>query len=279
MGAMLLQLKKREMMKTKILDVIKKASLMAMKYEDKINTLAIDDKKGEGIATEADLALEKFISEELRKIEDIDVLGEESFFLSGKKDFEEFKEKRLWVIDPIDGTNNFVNQIPFYSISVALVDKGIPQFGVVHNPRYGETFYAIKGEGAFYTRDINTQASKINSPENVKKISECIVSLGALARKRDDLGRENFMKVLKKTRAIRKFGSAALDMCYVSLNRIDIYSENNLKPWDTAAALLVCEEAGIKVTDFSYQEFSIFQDQVLAIREPLFSSFQSFLQD
>ncbi|MCD6256025.1 MAG: inositol monophosphatase [Deltaproteobacteria bacterium] len=205
------------------------------------------------IVTEADLKSEGLIKRAIKeKYPDHNILAEESG-LEGR--YEGFK----WIIDPLDGTTNFAHGFPWFCVSIALEVDGEICLGVVHNPIFKETFSALKGKGAF----LNDRPIKVSKneqmlkallatgfPYNIHEQPEPVVS--------------RFNKVLKLARGIRRAGSAALDLCYVACGRFDGFWEERLYPWDTAAGLLLVEEAGGMVTDFKGDPYSIYEKEILA---------------
>ena len=266
-------------MMNKILPIVREAGEMALEFEKRLPALRQIDKKGQGIATQADEEIEKFLIKKLKTIKEAIFLAEESHFKTGETSFEKYKKENVWMIDPIDGTNNFLNKIPFYSVSVGYVENEEAQIGVVYNPRLRECFFAQKGKGAYYFENIDEEPIAISNLKNSKSVSESIVSLGFLASKKRELEQDynKFMKLLRGTRATRKFGSAALDLCYVAIDRIDIYHEYFLKPWDLAAATVICQESGVILSNHNSQNYSVFGPHILAAKEPLYSTTNDYL--
>ena len=163
-----------------------------------------------------------------------------------------------WVIDPLDGTTNYVHGFPFVCVSIALQKNNESIVGVVYNPILNELFYAEKGGGSF----------RNNEPISVSDNADFSKSLLATGFPYDMLNEErnnikNFSKMIKKCRGIRRPGAAALDLCYVACGIFDGYWELELYPWDTAAGLVILEEAGGKVTKFDDSKFSIFDKEIV----------------
>jgi len=164
-----------------------------------------------------------------------------------------------WILDPLDGTTNFVHGFPFYCISLALTYKNIPYLGIVHNPELRETYWSVKGKGAFFNgRPIRVSATPTISqsllatgfPYNIQKTH------GPLIRRLE--------QVITRAQGVRRAGSAALDLCWVARGVMDGFWEQNLKPWDTAAGMLIVEESGGKISDFSGRPFNPYKKQCLA---------------
>ena len=153
-----------------------------------------------------------------------------------------------WIIDPIDGTTNFVHGYPRYCVSIALEYKGKIIMGVVYDPCLEELFSAFLGEGAYLNRTVINVSRK-------KRLDASLIGTGfsySMREKGDSLRSymSVFRKVLEKTQGIRRDGSAALDLCYVACGRFEGFFEEGLKEWDIAAGVLIVQEANGKITDF-----------------------------
>jgi myo-inositol-1(or 4)-monophosphatase len=164
-----------------------------------------------------------------------------------------------WVIDPLDGTTNFVHGVPCYCISIALVDGTEPLLGVVHEVTRDERFTAWKGGGAYLN----------GKPIRVSARKELQDSLLATGFPYDDFGYEaEYMDLLRelmhRTRGIRRLGSAAADLAYVACGRFEAFYEYGLNPWDVAAGALLVEEAGGTVTDFTNGDDWLFGEELVA---------------
>jgi myo-inositol-1(or 4)-monophosphatase len=151
-----------------------------------------------------------------------------------------------WVIDPLDGTNNFIHLVPIFGISIALCDGRNPILGVVYEPNRAECFAATLGGGAF----LNGKPIKVSGNKTLAK------SLVATGFPYSLLGKEDnyfniFKEILAGSHGLRRLGTAAIDLCYVACGRFDAYFEFNLNPWDILAGTLIAREAGAKVTDFN----------------------------
>ncbi len=163
-----------------------------------------------------------------------------------------------WVVDPIDGTTNFVHDLPYFSVSIALESDCKPVLGVVYDPVHNELFHAVKGGGAF----LNKKSIKVSK---VKELKQSLLCTGFAYELKDtrDSNVEHFVDFLLAAQAIRRLGSASLDMCYVACGRFDGYWEVGLKPWDTAAALIILKEAGGKATKFNGSPYSHYDQEIL----------------
>ncbi|MBD5607368.1 MAG: inositol monophosphatase [Desulfovibrio sp.] len=190
------------------------------------------------LVTETDLAVQAFLKDELsRLLPDAGFVGEEG------DDEKNVDQELAWIVDPVDGTTNFVHKIPMVAVSVALARRGRPALGVVFAPIMGECFRAVSGGGAF----LNDSPIKTSS---VRDLRDAVVATGFPYEVKPNLAAllANLKKVLPETQGLRRLGSAALDLCYVACGRMDAYYEAILKPWDMAAGWLIVEEAGGKTT-------------------------------
>ncbi len=256
-------------------DVAYEAGEEILKYQKEKQHLNITNKGAEGIASEADEAAETIILTALKeKFPKIPILSEEEFSRKKAKSFSKEKSQEyIWLVDPLDGTNNFVNGIPIYAVSIALMNKQEPILGLVYNPLSGECFYAGEGVGAFL---VDYRINPLKHYElfvkfNEKDMSECIFSPAPVYEITHKFERQlsTFRKNITGARAVRRLGSAALELCYVACGNFDGYWEKNLRPWDVAAALIVCREAGIKVSDFNGRKHTPYKDSIIAAAEPL----------
>ena len=217
-------------------------------------TFEIRKKGAIDLVTEADIRSEKQIIKTIRgAFPDHAILAEESGLSEGTIQHQ-------WIIDPLDGTTNFAHGLSFFAVSIAFALDGNVVIGIVFCPITGEIFTAIAGKGAELNgRPISVSASFPLSesllvtgfPYDLKKMH--IPSL--LTR---------FANCLKAAQGIRRFGSAALDLCLVACGRFDGFWEQHLNPWDTAAGALIAKEAGATVTDFSNKPFTVDKKEILA---------------
>jgi myo-inositol-1(or 4)-monophosphatase len=169
-----------------------------------------------------------------------------------------------WVVDPLDGTTNFLHGIPHFSISVALVRDGVPFAGVVYEPIHDEMYWAEKGSGAF----VNGRRLRVSGR---KEMSESVFSTGIPFFGAKD--HPQFLKELESVMAIsagvRRFGSAALDLAYVAAGRYDGFWETELKAWDIAAGIVLVREAGGLVSEIDGGKNMLTSGNILAANSPL----------
>ena len=205
---------------------------------NRLPDLKIEQKGHNDYVSEVDRqAEEKIIETLLSSYPNHGILAEESGEIEGSEDFR-------WIIDPLDGTVNFVNGIPHVSVSVALWDGATPLSGVVLDPLRDECFTAEAGAGA----ELNGAAIQVSPTENLE---QAIVATGFAYDHGDHAAEYAAVvgSVLEVVNGIRRFGSAALDLAWVAAGRFDGYWELGVSPWDQAAGILLVREAGGRVTD------------------------------
>ena len=178
------------------------------------------------------------------------------------------KEEYNWIVDPLDGTTNFVHGIPCYAVSIALEHNGEIILGVVYEITRDECFYATKGSGSF----MNSKTIRVSQTEFMK---DSLVATGFPIYNFSKMGAylkaiEYFMR---NTHGIRRIGSAATDLCYVACGRFDVFFEYNLNSWDVAAGALIVKEAGGIVSDFSGTNNWLFGKEMVASNGNLYSEF------
>jgi len=179
-----------------------------------------------------------------------------------------------WIIDPLDGTTNYLYGIPCYCTSVALIDGDELVLGVIYDPERNECFSAVKGQGA----KLNGEPIHVSRQANLSK------SLIATGFPYDNRGRQReYLDILEKvnrnTRGIRRLGSAALDLAYVACGRFDAFYEYGLNPWDCAAGALIIKEAGGQVSDFKGEENYLFGSSILSTNGKIYSDMLLFTQN
>jgi myo-inositol-1(or 4)-monophosphatase len=182
------------------------------------------------------------------------ILAEESG-ISGARETSSSK----WIIDPLDGTTNFAHQYPFFCVSIAFEHNGQVLCGAVYDPCRDEMFSGARGMGSF----VNGRRLRVS---DVDKLAGGLILTGFPygVRQKMKTAMSQFEAFLFQSQAVRRGGSAALDLCYIALARCDGFWEMDLHPWDTAAGLVILEEAGGRVTDFSGKPFSIYGKEIVA---------------
>ena len=241
------------------------AGKMLARYQKQTLELRVENKQAQGVVSEADIASEKYVEKELKKLlPEANFIGEEGHFLSGKDVHEKIPSGYNWIVDPLDGTNNFLAGMDYFSVCLSLCEGDHPLLGVVHRPILNETYYATRGGGAFLKRG-ETRAKRLEIAPLKRPLKECIVSTGFSTEKgiKRDWEFDSFKKILKSTRAVRRMGSASLDMCLVAQGIFDGFWEIGLAPWDVAASGVICEEAGLQISDFKGRPCRITDGEIL----------------
>ena len=208
-----------------------KASKILIRDFGEVEKLQVSLKGPNNFVTNADRKVEKIIIEELDKSKkNFSILTEESGFIKNKD------KDNFWIVDPIDGTTNFLNGVPHFCISIALLFEKEIIAGVIYDPIKDEIFYAEKNGGSF----LNNKSIRVSKKNNV---SSCLYGV-------------NFRKNLPENLIIRNTGSAALDLAYVSCGRFDGCLQKNVNLWDIAAGTVLIKEAGGIVDNFEFKEFN-----------------------
>ena len=213
-----------------------------LRHMNRLEAIDVVEKDRFDYASEVDGMAEAAIIKELKRANpDYAILGEEGGKQKGVRDGGRF----TWVIDPLDGTSNYLHGIPHWCVSIALVENGEPQHGVVFDPLRNELFTASKGSGTVLNeRRVRTS--------DRKDLSGAMIATGFAPRERARSGAqlECVRELLRDAEDIRRGGSAALDLAYVACGRVDGYFEAGLQTWDIAAGMLLVREAGGRVGDY-----------------------------
>jgi myo-inositol-1(or 4)-monophosphatase len=242
---------------SRLLDVAKTAALEAGEIQMSFfgKTKEIGHKMNEfDLVTNVDKASEEKILTEIgAHFPDHCFLGEEGGVHNGKD------SDYLWIIDPLDGTTNYAHNFPHFAVSIALYYQNQPYLGVVYDPFKNEMFWAAEGAGAF----LNAEPIQVS---NIATLNKSLLATGFPYSREGVLEQnlEYFKKFLYKSQAIRRPGSAALDLCYVACGRYEGFWELNLSPWDVAAGVCIVREAGGKITNFGSEGFDYNVKNVLA---------------
>ncbi|NII11536.1 inositol monophosphatase family protein [Oleiagrimonas sp. C23AA] len=213
------------------------AGNVILRYMNRLDSLNVVEKQRMDFASEVDRMAEAEIIRELKRAYPRHaILAEESGQIG--------KGPLQWVIDPLDGTHNYLRGIPHFSVSIAMLDHGEPMYAVVYDPLRDELFTASKGDGA-YLNDRRLRIAKRDS------LAGAMIATGFPFRQRQHLDPQLAMTraLLGEAEDIRRSGSAALDLAYVAAGRYDAFFEFGLKPWDIAAGCLLVREAGGVYTD------------------------------
>ena len=224
--------------------------------KDEVGKLKSSQVKEKGLhdyVTYVDLEAEKRITSELSRF-----LPGAGFIVEENKELEKADEYN-WIVDPLDGTTNFIHGIPMFSVSIALMQGSELVIGVIYEANSQECFYAWKGGGAFLNRN-PIQVTETH------KLTDALFATGFPYSDYDKLDEylHFFRDLLLQSRGMRRLGSAALDLAYVACGRFEGFYEYGLKPWDVAAGTLIVKQAGGQVTDFSGGENHLFGKELMA---------------
>ena len=212
-----------------------KASKGLIRDFGELEQLQVSIKGPSDFVTNADIKAEKIIIDELTKSrKNYSILSEES----GSKENKDIDN--VWIIDPIDGTINFLHGVPHFAISIALKSNNEIVSGLIYDPIKDEMFYAEKNNGAYF----NNKRIRVSKR---KKMEDCLFASG-------EIDHENIKQKTNAKLSIRKSGSAALDMAYVASGRYDGYFQKNLNLWDIAAGIIIVKEAGGQVNDLNLKQ-------------------------
>jgi len=238
----------------KSLSLVKETGSFIQTEASKFTHASIEYKGKNDLVSYVDKEAEKLLVAGLSEI-----LPESGFITEEGTAEKGRSEEYNWVIDPVDGTTNFVHGIPFYCISVGLMDGDEVIMGIIYEPSRDEIFYTIKGDKA-YLNDKEIHVSP------VKKLGESLLATGFPYSKLHST--PAYIKVVEelmpKTHGLRRMGSAAIDLAYVACGRFEGFFEYNLKPWDVAAGGFLVQQAGGKVTTFKSTNDYIFGGELVA---------------
>ncbi|WP_053406368.1 inositol monophosphatase family protein [Persicobacter sp. CCB-QB2] len=205
--------------------------------------------------------LVSYVDKETEKmlVSKLSQLFPEAGFITEEGTTAQGQAEYTWVIDPLDGTTNFLHQLPLYSVSIGLLHEGKPVLGVIYAPETEEMFSAVKGEGAY----LNGKQIEVSQAD---QFSDSLIATGFPYQRFEEM--DAYLRILDKlmhcTHGLRRLGSAAIDLAYVACGRFEAFYEYNLKPWDIAAGIIIVEEAGGKVTDFKGGPDFLFGKQLIA---------------
>ncbi len=241
---------------------IKKQSELKKEENIEIEIKGLND-----FVTEVDKKAEKMLVDKLAEL-----LPESGFIVEENTKNNE-GEKYNWIIDPLDGTTNFIHGLPPFAISVALVENKEVVAGIVYEIMQDECFYSWKGAETAYLNNKEMQVS------DTKKVNDSLIITGFPYR---DFGRmDNFMEslnyLMRNTHGVRRLGSAATDLAYIACGRSEAFYEYGLKPWDVAAGAFLVKQAGGKVSDFKLGDNYVFGKEIIASNKFVFDEFSTLI--
>lgn len=240
-------------MKKELIKIIKKAGKILKKgyYSNKDVTF----KAKKDLVTKYDVAVENYLKAKFtKKFKEFNIIAEES-------DNANVEFNNSIIIDPIDGTTNFVNGVPHTAISVGVYKNKKPYLAIVYNPILDELYEAKIGKGAF----LNGEKLEVSKEENFQK---SLIATGfpyTSGSNEDDLNDvvKKIKDILPLCQDLRRLGSASIDLCMVARGTFEAYYEMNLKPWDISAGVLILSEAGGKITNINGDEYNLFEDKYI----------------
>ena len=252
-----------------------------LSFQSELSKLKVSDKKSFGVASNADKEIEKELITAIEKnFPSHHILAEESAYekYTNEQLLDFSKKESCWIIDPLDGTNNFLCSSDYFAVSIAFISFGIPQVGLIYRPATSECFSAVKGCGVKLSnknKDISLKKHSNDKPLNDGMlITSSVFTLNPNINEEFDLLKDMTLK----SRGVRRLGSAALDLCYLALGQWDGFWAKGLSPWDTAAAVLICQETQVRVTDYQGRDYSPFSSSIIAARNPFFGRFFKVLK-
>src|SRR6056297_2730336 len=252
-----------------MMQAARKAGRSLVKDFGEVENLQVSSKGAGDFVSRADIAAEKIVREELMGARpNYGWVGEESDPVAGKD------PTRRWIVDPLDGTTNFLHGLPHWAISIALEHKGKIVAGVIYDAAKDEMFFAEKGEGAW----INEKRLRVSGRH---RMIESIFATGVPFGGRSDLPTtlQDLARLMPACAGVRRWGSAALDMAYVAAGRYDGFWERRLNAWDLAAGIIIVREAGGFVEPLAEGGNILEDGEVICANEVIFEKFARVIRD
>ncbi len=256
-------------MLTTAIEAAKEAGKFLKQNVGKVKNIQLKGGEEKNLVTEIDKRSEEIIIDIIKKHHPgHDILAEESG--AGRGQTSEFR----WIIDPLDGTTNFTHSFPVFCVSIGVEHKGELIAGVIYDPNFDELFTAERGNGAF----LNGKRIHVSHTDTLKR-SLLVTGFPYNVTDNPDNAIEHFIQFLMESQAVRRMGSAAIDLAYVAAGRYEGFWEVALNPWDMAAGALLVTEAGGMLSDFSGNPFSVYKKQVLATNGLVHEEMKNILLD
>ena len=247
----------------------RKAGRQLLKDFSEVEQLQVSIKGPGDFVTRADRQAEETIREDLMEARPTyGFMGEEGTEIAGED------PTRRWIVDPLDGTTNFLHGLPHWAVSIALEHKGKIVAGVIYDPVKDEMFYAEKGQGAF----MNESRMRVSARH---RMNECIFATGLPWAGRTDLPEtlQDLARILPATSGVRRFGAASLDLAYVAAGRYDGFWERRLNAWDIAAGIIIVKEAGGLLEALDPEGDELHDGALICGNEAVFSSFAKIIRN
>lgn len=245
----------------------RQASKTLLRYMDRLDSLTVSRKANYDFVTEVDRRSEQEIIHVIHKAyPDHGILGEESGYSEGNA--------YCWIIDPLDGTTNYIHGFPHFCISIAVKNQNQLEIGVIYDPVRNELFTAARGQGAA----LNDRRIRVSS---TPKLTDALIGTGFphSAMEHFPVYLKSFEQVSLQCSGVRRAGSAALDLAYVAAGRLDAFWESHLKEWDMAAGVLLVKEAGGIVGDFQNDKNYLNKGQIIAANSKMYKPLQEIVQN
>lgn len=236
----------------------RRGGAVLIRHLKKLDSLKVEKKGRNDFVSEADRAAERAVIEVIQKHYPDHAIEAEESGRQGDSD-------HVWIIDPLDGTTNFIHGLPIYAVSIALAHRGVVQQGVVYDPCRNDLFFASRGRGAF----LNDRRLRVSKRT---RMTESLIGTGFPFRRGDNYKRylQMFEAVMPQCAGVRRPGAAALDLCYVAAGYYDGFFETGLNPWDVAAGALIITEAGGLVGNFTGEADYMYQREVVAANPKIY---------
>ncbi len=256
-----------ELTAKQVVNLCRAVGVFISEQAGKIGEKDVEYKGVHNLVTYVDKTVEKMLVDELGKI------FPEAGYIAEEDSSLQRKERFNWIIDPLDGTTNFIHSLPVYSVSVALADKNDIILGVVYEINLKEAFYAWKGSPAF----LNGKQIRVSQ---TVKLDNSWIATGFPYSDYSliDSYLELFKDLMRLSRGVRRLGSAAVDLAYVAAGRFDLFYEYGLNPWDVAAGAFIVKQAGGKVTDFENENDFVFGRRIIASNGNIHGEFLKVLE-
>ena len=257
-----------EQITNQVKELVQETGKYILQEWKKLTTESVQSKGLHDFVTHVDMASERQLVEGLKKI-----LPQAGFIVE-EETIRKKGDEYNWIVDPLDGTTNYIHGLTPFSISIALSQNGQIISGVVYELGFGELFEAWKGSPA----RMNGKEIQVSQVPNIK---ESIIATGFpyndFSRLKPYLGSLEYF--MRNTHGIRRFGSAATDLCYTACGRFEAFYEYSLKPWDVAAGSFIVQQAGGRVSDFSGGDRYIFNQEMVAASDQVFDDFLATIKE